>query len=295
MNERISDTLNYPSNYVEVQGSKIHYIEAGEGDPILLLHGIPTSCYLWRNIMPYLAPLGRCIAPDLIGFGRSDKPDITYSITDHINYMTAFIEALGLKKITFVLHGWGSVIGLDYAMKHEKNCKGLVFYEAFLRSDNVDDVSLPFQEQILTLQNQEISDDLSLTGVSFVDKMIPQNAMRALTQEEMDYYRQPFTEKGTGKPLLQYIKELSKGNGAGTVEKIIADYSKRLIQSNLPKLMLYSVPGFVTTIATIMWAKENLKNIEIIEIGEELHFAQESCPALMGETISVWLQGVEQT
>ena len=293
-NERISEKLSYPSKYAEVYGSKMHYIESGEGNPILFLHGIPTSSYIWRNVIPHLSSLGRCIAPDLIGFGKSDKPDIAYTIFDHIKYINKFIETLNLKQVTLVIHGWGSVIGFDYAMKHEKNCVGIVFYEAFLRSVNGHDVSLPFQEQVNALQEEENNPDLTMNGASFVDKIIPQNVMRQLTDEEMDNYRQPFIPEGAGKPILQYLKDLPKGDRKTKVDELIADYSKKLTASQLPKLMLYSVPGFITTIATAMWAKENLPNLEIVDIGEELHLAQESYPQLIGETISVWLQGVEQ-
>lgn len=290
--ERISDKFDYPSQYVEVDGAKMHYVEAGHGDPILFLHSIPMSAYVWRNIIPSLSSLGRCIAPDLIGFGKSDKPDIDYSLENHITFLNQFIEKLGLKKVTLVMHGWGSIIGFDYAMRHEKNCKGLVFYEAFLRSIDSTDVSLPFQEQLATLEDMENISDVVTNGVAFVDHILPQNAMRQLTNEEMNYYREPFTENGDSKPIVQYLKELPKGNGESVADKIIANYSAKLTQSNLPKLMLYSIPGFITTIATVMWAKENLKNLEIIDIGEELHLAQESSPKLMGDTISVWFQGI---
>lgn len=293
-NERISERLSYPSQFVEVYESKMHYIEAGEGNPILFLHGIPTSCYLWRNIIPHLSSLGRCIAPDLIGFGKSDKPDIEYTVFDHIKYIDKFIETLNLKHITLILHGWGSVIGFDYATRNENNCVGIVFYEAFLRSVNGHDVALPFQEQIHELQSEENIADIITNGASFVDKVIPQHVMRQLSDEEMNNYRQPFVQEGTGKPILQYLKDLPKGDHKSKVDDLIANYSKKLTKSSLPKLMLYSVPGFVTTIATAMWAKEHLPHLEIAEIGEELHLAQESYPQLMGETISVWLQGVEQ-
>lgn len=294
-NERISEKMPYPSKFVEVHGSKMHFVEVGEGNPILFLHGIPTSSYIWRNIIPHLSTLGRCIAPDLIGFGKSEKPNIEYTVFDHINYLNKFIETLGLKKITLIMHGWGSVIGFDYAMRNEKNCTGLVFYEAFLRSMNGDDISLPYQEQLLTLQQEENIQEVVVNGAaSFIDKIIPQHIMRSLSDTEMNYYREPFLKEGTGKPIMQYIKELPKGSGKSKVDDLISDYSKKLTKSNLPKLMLYSVPGFITTIATAIWAKDNLPNLEIIDIGEELHLGQESYPQMIGETISVWLQGVEQ-
>jgi len=130
MTDMISPDFPYKSHYVELDGTKIHYIHEGIGDPILFLHGIPASNYVWRNIIPHLAGLGSCIAPDLPGFGKSDKPDMTYTITDYIHTLDRLIETLKLDRIVFVMHGWGSVIGFDYAMRHPEKCKGLVFYEA---------------------------------------------------------------------------------------------------------------------------------------------------------------------
>lgn len=297
MNKKnISTDFPYTSNYVEVQGSKMHYVEKGKGNPILFLHGVPTSSYIWRNVIPHLSTLGRCIAPDLIGMGKSDKPNIEYSIFDHIKYIESFIEALQLKRVTLVMHGWGSIIGLNYAMQHEKNCRGLVMYESYLRPFHTDDVSLPFQEQIAALEAQESMHDIVMNGCLFVDKALAQGMMQPLSDIAMAQYREPFLKEGTGKPLHQYLQELlPRTDKQSTVDKLIADYSKKLTQSRLPKLLLYSVPGFITTIATIMWAKEHLPNIELVEIGEALHYAQESDPTLMGETMSVWLQGIEAT
>lgn len=292
--ERTSDKVNLPSKFIDVHGAKIHYVESGSGRPILFLHGIPTSSYVWRNIIPHLTNLGRCIAPDLVGFGQSDKPNIDFTVFDHIKYIEGLIEALQLKNVTLVMHGWGSVIGFDYAMRHEKNCRGLVFYEAFLRTTNGNDLSLPYQEQLMSLQEQDNAFDLAENGVGFVDYVIPQALMHDLSTDAMDAYRKPFTMEGSGKQILQYLKELPNG-GNSKVEQLIANYSKKLTESKLPKLKLYSVPGFITTIATAMWAKDHIPNLEIIDIGEELHLAQESYPGLIGETISVWLQSVEQT
>jgi haloalkane dehalogenase len=292
-NERISEQVNLPSKYIQLDGAKMHYLEAGEGRPILFLHGIPTSSYLWRNIIPHLSRLGRCIAPDLIGFGKSSRPDIEYSITDHIRFIDDFILKLGLRKITLVMHGLGSVIGLNYAMNHESNCAGLVFYEAFLRSANGNDLSLPYQEQLAELED-ETEMEAAANGAVFIDKIIPQSVMRNLSASELERYREPFLADGSGKPIVQYLKELPHGDGKRKLDSIIAAYSKKLTKSRLSKLMLYSVPGFVTTIATAMWARENIPNLQIVDIGEELHLGQESYPKLIGETISAWLQGVEQ-
>ena len=295
--ERISTQFNFPSQFVDIYGSKMHYVEAGVGDPILLLHGIPTSNYLWRNVIPHLTPLGRVIAPDLIGFGKSDKPDIQYSISDHIKYIEKLIEALELEYIVYVMHGWGSVIGLDIAMRQQANCKGLAFYEAFLRTSdrNIDlEIALPFQEQIVELQETEEATNTVTAGINYIDKMIPSSIMRELSEDEMSPYREPFLKQGSAKPIRQYIKDLSASNDKEKIDKLIAGYTEKLTHSQIPKLLLYSVPGFVTTIATVMWAKEHLPKLEIVDIGEELHLAQESNPTLIGEAISVWIQTIEQ-
>lgn len=285
----ISADFPYQSHYVDIHGAKIHYIKEGSGDPILFLHGVPASSYVWRNVIPHLAALGCCIAPDLPGFGKSDKPAIAYTITDYIHYIDQFIETLKLDRIVLVMHGLGSVIGFDYAMRHPEKCKGLIFYEAWLRAVHPDDISLPFQEQLHLWREQG-----DISGVDFINQTVPKSVMRRLTETELNYYRDPFRMKGAEKPLIQYVKELPTGDNHTAVTDIIANYSPQLMQSSLPKLMLYSIPGFMTTMATLIWAKNHLPHLEMGEIGEGLHYSQESQPALMGETISVWLQGVEQ-
>jgi haloalkane dehalogenase len=285
---------NYTSHYADVFGSKMHYYEEGTGTPILFLHDLPVSGHTWRKVIPYLATLGRCIAVDLIGTGKSDKPDIAYTIEDHINYIQQFIATLNLKKIILIMQGWGSIIGFTYALNHESNCKGLVFYEAFLRACKDDNFSLAFSEQILSLQQQENISDLIINSPYLVEQSLASSTLQPIAKQEIDFYSQPFLTKGSGKALYQYWLELPRGDGNSKIDKLIENYSKKLMNSALPKLMLYSIPGFITTVATLMWAKEHLSNLEIAEVGEDLHYAQESNPALIGETISVWLQGIEQ-
>ncbi|TMF12914.1 MAG: alpha/beta fold hydrolase [Chloroflexi bacterium] len=125
--KEISAAFRFESEYVDVLGSRMDYVEEGDGDPILFLHGNPTSSYLWRNVIPHVSPIGRCIAPDLIGMGKSDKPDLDYGFFDHFRYVDAFIEALGLRDITLVIHDWGSALGFHYARRHESNVKGIAF------------------------------------------------------------------------------------------------------------------------------------------------------------------------
>ncbi len=191
----ISAEMPYPSKYVTVLGSRMHYVEAGRGDPILFLHGQPTSSYLWRNIMPYLETQGRVIAVDNIGFGKSDKPDITYDYADHMRYIDAFIEKLDLKNITLVIHDWGSAMGFDYAERNRGNVKGIAFMEALmmpvLPAKDYASMGKFLEEFFLTMRSQK-GTDLMVKQNYFVEGVMPSMINRDITQAEMAVYRAPF-------------------------------------------------------------------------------------------------------
>lgn len=291
MAEEQSISAEYPfeSHYVDVFGTRMHYIEEGEGDPIIFLHGVPTWSYLWRNIIPTVSEGGRCIAPDLIGFGKSDKPDIDYTVFDHIKYFDAFIESLQLKNITLVMHGWGSVIGFDYAMRHPDNIKGLAFFEAHLRSpDNPQMLSLPVQEISHLLDNPEHAYDVIMNSNYYLNKVLPSGVLRHLTDKEMSAYQQPFLRPGSCKPIWQYLQDLPKGDQPSQVSDLIAHYSEALTKSQIKKLLLFAVPGFITTIDTVTWANDHFPQLTLVDLDEALHYAQESNPQHMANAILEW-------
>ncbi len=284
----VSAACDYPARFVSVQGSKIHYIEDGKGDPVVFLHGMPTFSYLWRNIIPSLADKAHCIAPDLIGMGASAKPNIDYTIYDHINYIQGFIEALALKNITFVLHGWGSVIGFDYARRHAANVKALAFLESHVRpTTDWDMLSLPIQQLTALLKRPGASYHAVVEQNYLIDKFLPNGVLRKLSTEEFEHYRKPFADPESRKPLWQYIQDLPLGEGNGVVT-LIEKYSQWLQHAPQPKLMLYAVPGFITTMATVQWAKEHIQNLTLVELQDALHFAQESVPAVFCKELRKW-------
>ncbi|MFQ5796172.1 MAG: haloalkane dehalogenase [Candidatus Bipolaricaulia bacterium] len=220
--QEISADFPYKSNYVEVLGSKMHYVDEGEGDPILFLHGQPTSSYLWRNIVPHLTSLGRCIALDLIGFGKSDKPDIEYRFFDHVKYVEGFIETMGLKNITLVIHDWGSALGFYYAMRHEDNVKGIAFMEAILMPiASWEDFPKDFQEIFRAFRTPDVGWDMLVNQNMFVEQLVPGAAMRKLTEEEMNHYREPFKDPSSRKPVWRWPNELPiEGEPADVVEAV---------------------------------------------------------------------------
>jgi len=276
-----------------VLGSKMHYLDEGTGDPILFLHGIPTSSYLWRNIIPTLMPHGRCIAPDLIGMGLSDKPDIDYTVFDHIRYIDAFIESLNLSNITLVMHGWGSVIGFDYAVRHPDKIRGIAFFESHVQPPaSWDSLSLPMQIRAFWLSDESTQYRQVVEENYFVEHFLPKGVLTSLDQSVMDHYRKPFQRLSDRKVLWQYFSDLPLGEGPDDVLALMNNYSLKLQTLDMPKLMLYVVPGFITPISTVVWCRDHLSHLTLVDLGEGLHFIQESNPQAFSKALLNWHQSI---
>jgi haloalkane dehalogenase len=276
---------------VEVNGSSIKYFDEGEGDPVVFVHGVPTSSRIWRGILPKLCEGYRCIAPDLIGLGQSDKPDIEYTINDYIEYFTQFIEALNLEKVTLVLHAWGSIIGLSYAMSHPGKIKGIACFESYLRP--IADwtmMSLPMQELAAIVNQEEKKEVLSNTDF-FIERLLPRALLKDLPEEDIAFYKESLSGAHR-QPLLQYLRELPTGSEPEYVTNLMTDYSEKLKSSEIPKLLIYGVPGYNTTMSTIVWAKDHLSNLTLVDIGPMLHFPQVSNPDAVATAIREWLSKI---
>lgn len=298
---RILAECKCSSHFANVKGSKMHYLEEGtpSDEVFLFLHGMPTSSYLWRNIIPALSEIAHCIAPDLIGMGQSDKPDIDYTVKDHIEYIEEFIRIRDLKNITLVMHGWGSVIGLDYARRHASNIKSLVFYESYLQpKKDWQKLSLPLQQLTSQLELQPSESYHAVIQQNFlIDKILQMACSRKLTPLEIEEYRKPFPTPESRKPLWQFVQELPLGKRGGKsgdkgrpdyIQEIMTKYSEWLQMTTLPKLMIYGIPGFMTTVEDVRWARTHLKNLTQVELYGVYHFPQETSPELFAERICNW-------
>jgi len=289
--QRVSAQCKIPSHQINVDGAKIHYLDEGTGHPILFLHGMPTSSYLWRNVIPHLTEKARCIAPDLVGMGRSGKPDIAYTVYDHIHYIEQFIDELGLSDFTMTLHGWGSVIGFDIASRREQDINGLAFYEAHIRpTTEWDMLSLPVQQLASLLDKPQASYRAIVEQNYLVRKLLPSGVLRTLTAKEINTYDEPFKTVKDRKLLWQYIQELPLGKVKTEIVDLIEQYSQWLQKTKLPKLMMYAVPGFITTMDTVAWAKQHLPSLTLVELQNALHFAQESMPDVFAAELKRWYQ-----
>ena len=288
----ISADFPFESKYIEIHGSNIHYIDEGAGDPILFLHGNPTSSYLWRNIIPYLAPHGRTIALDLIGMGKSDQPDLDYTFFDHAKYVEAFIDKLELTNVTLVLHDWGSGLGFHYAMRHENNIKGIAFMEALVKPMKWKD--FPVAKKIgFKLFRTPIVGWFMLSVMNmFLTQLLPQMIVRKLSREETDNYFSPFQTVRSRKPVRQWPAEIPIDGKPSAVYAIMSEYSQKLQQSELPKMLFFASPGAILNTSGVDWCRQNLKNLETVDIGAGLHYIQEDNPHMIGEELAKWFQAL---
>jgi len=288
LQQRVSTEFPFESRFIEVLGSRIHYVDEGAGDPILFLHGNPTSSYLWRNILPYLTPHGRCIALDLIGMGKSDKPDIAYRFHDHYRYVEGLIEKLGLKNITFVLHDWGSGLGFLYFANNQTNVRAVAFMEAIVKPVSWSDFPLGPRIGFKLFRTPVIGWWMLSAMNMFLHGILPQMTARKMSAEERKNYQEPFPTIASRKPVRQWPCEIPADGKPADMHELVSAYSRKLRSSEVPKLLLYANPGAVINAGTVEWCRQNLKNLELVEMGKGLHYLQEDHPHAIGEELANW-------
>lgn len=289
----ISPDYPFEPHYVEVFGSRMHYIEEGRGDPIVFIHGNPTWSYLWRNVLPHLTSYGRCIAPDLVGYGRSDKPEIEYRWAEQARYVEEFFRKMGLKNVTLVLHDWGVSLGLNYAMRHESNVKAIAFLEGIFKT-------FPRWEDFSTPDFRELFQKFRAGGVGgegwqmlveqnfFIEHLLSGGVGRQLSEKEMSYYREPFTQTRSRIPIWQLARSVPVAGEPSEVWDAVSEITERLKRSRLPKLLFYAAPGGLITADVVEWCRQNLKNLEMVSVGPGVHYLQETTPHLIGGELARW-------
>ena len=293
----ISAAFPYQKQRRRVLGSEMAYVEVGEGDPIVLLHGNPTSSYLWRNVLPHLQPRGRCIAPDLIGMGDSAKlPNSgpgSYRFVEHRRYLDALLEALGVhERVTLVIHDWGSALGFDWANRHREAVKGIAYMEAIVQPqswDHWDNVNL---RPALKALRSEAGEKMVLEDNFFIEKILPKAVLRTLSAEEMAEYRRPFAEPGEGRrPTLTWPRQIPIEGEPADVAAIATAYAEWLATSKVPKLFLKAEPGLLLAGGTNLEFARRLPNQAEVTV-PGVHFLQEDSPDEIGHAIAGWIEGL---
>jgi haloalkane dehalogenase len=278
------------SRTVAVLGSWLHYLEWGDGAPIVFLHGNPTSSYLWRHILPYAAPHGRCLAVDLIGMGRSGKPSIVYRLRDHIAYIDAFIDALGLDDITFVMHDWGVALGLHYLTRHPTRTRAVAFMEGHLHPiARWDDFDAGARSMFAALRREPDGRRLVIEENFLIEKVLPSGMHHALTAAEWEAYRAPYLAPPSREPLWRWPQEIPIAGEPIDVRAIVSGYQAYLPESGIPKLLIHAQPGAVIGAAEVAWCEAMLSNLTVVDVGAGIHFLPEDQPDAIGVALARWL------
>jgi haloalkane dehalogenase len=276
----------------EVLGSQMAYADLGEGAlSFVLLHGNPTSSNLWRGVIPHLTPLGRCVAPDLIGMGDSDKlpgsgPD-RYTFVEHRRYLDALLDQLELgERVVPVVHDWGSALGFDWARRNPERVGGIAYMEALVRPITWEEWPGAATRAFRRLRSPE-GEELILEGNYFVERILPSSVLRDLSEEEMAEYRRPFAEPGEGRrPTLTWPRQIPIDGEPADVVKIAADYAGWLAATPLPKLFVNGEPGVILTGAQRETCRAWPNQAEVTVPG--LHFLQEDSADAIGEAVAAW-------
>ncbi|MDT8399541.1 MAG: haloalkane dehalogenase [Pseudomonadales bacterium] len=292
--EKISPDFPYESHYVEVLGSRMHYVDEGEGDPILFIHGNPTSSYLWRNVIPHVSGHYRAIAVDLIGMGKSDKPELDYTYLDHRRYLNAFIQALDLKNITFVIHDWGSVLGFDYAMHNEANTLGVAFMEALIPPRFPIPAEPPADSIFGRFRTAGEGEKLIYEDHYFMEQMVPGGVVRKLSEEEMNHYREPYLAEGSRKPILQWPRELPMGGKPAANVEVISSIGAWMKTTKMPMLHLWAGSGGMNPDGNARYYVDNVADIESYFLGEGRHYLQEDHPEMIGVAVNDWRRRLDE-
>ncbi len=285
----ISADERYAKKQATILGHRMSYVEEGSGDPIVFLHGNPTSSYLWRNIMPHLTDLGRCMAPDLIGMGDSDKlapsgPE-AYRFVEHRQYLDALFEHLDIRHhVVFVVHDWGSALGFDWANRHRGAVQGLAYMESIVRP-------LTWQEwpeaatRVFQGFRSPAGEDMVLDKNVFVERVLPGSVLRQLTDAEMTVYRRPYVNPGEDRrPTLTWARQIPIDGEPADVVAIAESYAAWLSTSEVPKLFINANPGAILTGPQREFCCRWPHQEEITVRGS--HFIQEDSPDEIGQAVA---------
>ena len=282
--------------YMEVLDRKMACVETGEGEPVVFLHGNPTSSYLWRRVIPHLASLGRCIAPDLIGMGDSEKledsgPD-SYRFIEHRRYLDALLEALGVtERVTLVTHDWGSALGFDWANRHRDAVKGLAYMEAIVKP--LTWAQWPeASRRVFQGFRSESGESMILEKNVFVERVLPGSIRREISEKEMAEYRRPFEQSGEGRrPTLTWPREIPIEGEPADVTEIVGSYAAWLSESPVPKLFVNAEPGAILVGEQREFCRTWPNQTEVTVPG--VHFIQEDSPDEIGRAIAEWFRTLQ--
>lgn len=275
--------------------STMSYVEAGSAGPtVLFLHGNPTSSYIWRNIIPHVSPVARCIAPDLIGYGQSGKPDIAYRFFDQVRYLDAFIEKMDIRDVVLVAQDWGTALAFHFAARRPQRVLGLAFMEFIQPFARWEDFHQRPQARDLfrAFRTPGQGDKLVLDDNIFIERVLPNSVLRTMTKDEMDAYRAPFPTAETRKPILALPNDMPIEGKPADVAAISAHDHRALSVSTFPKLLFHGDPGALVSPEEARTFAARLTNCDVINLGPGAHYLQEDHADAIGVALQDWIPAI---
>jgi haloalkane dehalogenase len=285
MSQPIPAADPHPRRRVRVLDTEMAYVDTGTGDPVVFLHGNPTSSYLWRNVIPHVEAVGRCLAPDLVGMGDSGRaPAGSYRFVDHARYLDAWFDALGLTRVTLVGHDWGSALGFHWAHRHPERVRGIAYMEALVRP--VTWAEWPeVARNVFQAMRGPAGEEMVLVKNIFVERILPLSVLRGLGEAEMAVYRRPYLEPGESRrPTLTWPRQIPIEGEPADVVAIADAYARWLATSDVPKLFVNADPGVILTGPPREFCRGWPSQEEITVKGS--HFIQEDSPQEIGQAVA---------
>ena len=280
----------HPRRRIRVADSEMAYVDTGSGDPIVFLHGNPTSSYLWRNVIPHVAGQYRCLAPDLIGMGDSGKSTSgSYRFVDHARYLDSWFQALELSRdVVLVVHDWGSALGFHWARRHPERVKGVAYMESIVRPVTWEEWP-EAARKIFQAMRSPGGEDMVLIRNVFVERILPASVIRGLAPEEMERYRAPYRKVGESRrPTLTWPREIPIGGEPADVVRIVQEYADWLGKSPVPKLFINAEPGSILVGAQRDFCRAWPNQTEVTVRGN--HFVQEDSPDEIGRALAAFVR-----
>lgn len=286
----------FPSHFITVKGHSMHYLDEGPRDaPVLFfIHGNPTSSYLWRNVIKPLRQDYRCIAVDLIGFGKSGKPDLDYRFATHYQFLDGFVSALELTQMTLVLHDWGGPLGFQLAQRSPHRVDALCFMETFPFTFDWDEFPLPVRPLFYALRRPKIGRFLIMQQNLFIKVILPLSVMRHLPRSVRAAYQAPFRQRAHRKPISVWPHELPLNDRKGDTWQQIREIEKQLPTMQQPMLLLRFHPGAVLSAARIDWLSRQIPHLDTLHCGKGLHYVPEDQPENIARGIDRWRRRLTQ-
>jgi haloalkane dehalogenase len=278
-----------------VLDSTMAYREAGSPDSptVLFLHGNPTSSYIWRNIIPLVAPVAHCVAPDLIGFGQSGKPDIEYRFFDHVRYLDAFLDEAGISSAYVVAHDWGTALAFHLAARRPQFVRALAFMEFIRPMPSWDDFHADAVETFKKFRTPGVGERMILDENAFVEGVLPGATARKLAEEEMAVYRAPFPTPESRRPTWRFPNDLPIAGEPADVYAALEEAHRALARSSYPKLLFAGNPGALVSPAFAERFASGLKNCKVVHVGPGIHYLPEDQPKAIGSAIHKWMIELE--